>query len=195
MALLEAAAKEFAAAGFHGASVSKIARRAGVTQPLINHHFGSKQGLWREVLDWVFDDARQAFEAAIDPSAPPRQQLLDLVRQAVRFFARRPELARIVSSETNQASEAFDELFERYVGPLIAFTQDALNAAREAAELREDADGRHLHFILVGAAMQPFIESEIARRAFGAEPSDETFVERHAEQIVALVEHGLFVDR
>lgn len=180
--------------GFHGASVSKIARRAGVTQPLINHHFGTKDGLWRAVLDWVFDDARQVFEAAVDPSLTGREQFVAVVRQAVHFFARRPELARIVNTETNHPSEAFDELSARYVEPLIAFTQGLLAQVRSEGHVRDDVDPRHLHFILVGAAMQPFTESEVARRAFGLEPFDEAFVERHADQIVGLVRHGLFRD-
>lgn len=48
-AILEAGLAMFAADGFHGATMRDIAREAGVSQGLLHHHFGGKDGLWRMV--------------------------------------------------------------------------------------------------------------------------------------------------
>src|SRR5437763_13329841 len=48
--ILEAAFKEFAAHGFAGARVDRIARRAGINKRMLYHYFGDKEGLFREVL-------------------------------------------------------------------------------------------------------------------------------------------------
>ena len=53
-ALLDAAAVEFAAHGFEGASTRRIAERAGAHQPQINYHFASKEQLWRATVDHLF---------------------------------------------------------------------------------------------------------------------------------------------
>lgn len=50
-ALLQAALSLFAERGFEGTSTRAIAERAGVPQGLIRHHFGSKDGLFHEVVD------------------------------------------------------------------------------------------------------------------------------------------------
>jgi AcrR family transcriptional regulator len=50
-ALLDAAAVEFAQHGYDRASLRAVARRAGVTTPVIYDHFGSKQGLYVALLD------------------------------------------------------------------------------------------------------------------------------------------------
>ncbi len=50
-AILDAARDCFAEMGLSGASTREIARRAGVTQPLINHYFGSKEGLFEAVVE------------------------------------------------------------------------------------------------------------------------------------------------
>lgn len=171
--------------------MSRIARRTGVTQPLINHHFGTKRGLWRAVLEWIFEDVRAEYAGALNSELPLRRQVLEMARQTVYVFARRPELARIVNTETNHPSEAFDELSSRYLEPVIALTQGVMHRAIEEGVLRPDADPRHLHFVIVGAAMQPFTEPEIARRAFGLEPFSEDFIERHADNLCAMVEAGL----
>jgi AcrR family transcriptional regulator len=50
MLLLGAAAEEFAIYGFKGARVQAIVKRAGVNERMIYHHFGSKEGLYAEVM-------------------------------------------------------------------------------------------------------------------------------------------------
>lgn len=188
-ALLEAAAKEFAQSGFRGASVSAIAKRTGVTQPLINHHFGSKEGLWRAVLDWTFADMQDAFGAAMEPGLSSREQLLQIARQTVHFFARKPELARIVTTETNHPSEAFEYLFTTYLEPMITLTQALVKKAKAEGEV--DLDPQFVHFIVAGAAMQPFTEPELARRAFGAEPFSDDYIDAYANTLCAILDKGI----
>ncbi|MGB5810434.1 MAG: TetR/AcrR family transcriptional regulator [Polyangiales bacterium] len=188
-ALLEAAAHEFAENGFRGASVSRIAKRTGVTQPLINHHFGSKEGLWRAVLDWTFADMQDAFGDAMDPGLSTRDQLFEIVRQTVYFFARKPQLARIVNTETNHPSEAFDHLFSTYLKPMMMLTQALIKKLKKEED--PEIDPRFLHFIVAGAAMQPFTEPEIARRAFRMEPFSDKYVDAYADALCAVLERGI----
>ena len=49
--ILEAALELFADSGFDGASTRTIAERAGVNLPAIQYYFGSKEGLYRAVVE------------------------------------------------------------------------------------------------------------------------------------------------
>ncbi len=53
-AILEAATRRFAGEGYERAGVRSIAADAGVTAALINRYFGSKAGLFAEVVDHAF---------------------------------------------------------------------------------------------------------------------------------------------
>jgi AcrR family transcriptional regulator len=53
-ALIEAAIHEFAASGFHGTPVDRIARRVGVAQPYVFSLFGSKRELFLAAIDRCF---------------------------------------------------------------------------------------------------------------------------------------------
>src|SRR5678816_1908060 len=69
--LLTAAAAEFAARGFAGASVDRIARAARVNKAMIYYHFSSKAALYREILRDMFDAvARRVTDAARASSDP-----------------------------------------------------------------------------------------------------------------------------
>src|SRR5687767_5354529 len=54
--LLDAARRRFAADGYHAATMSSIARDAGVSEPLLFKHFASKEDLFRHaVVDPMLD--------------------------------------------------------------------------------------------------------------------------------------------
>ena len=55
-AILAAAADEFAANGFEGASTRAICRRAGVNNALVNRYFGTKENLYGQVAQRLFGD-------------------------------------------------------------------------------------------------------------------------------------------
>ncbi|MEQ3552315.1 TetR family transcriptional regulator [Pseudonocardia nematodicida] len=54
-ALLSAARDEFAARGFDGATVRRIAERAGVDPAMVNHWFGGKEALFAATLEMPLD--------------------------------------------------------------------------------------------------------------------------------------------
>ena len=51
--ILDAAEREFAAHGFHGASLRSVTRDAGVNVASIHYHFGSKEALLRATLERI----------------------------------------------------------------------------------------------------------------------------------------------
>ncbi|MBD5780010.1 TetR family transcriptional regulator [Pelagicoccus sp. NFK12] len=81
--LIEAAEKEFAEHGFHGASIRNITRRAGANVASVNYHFGSKETLFIEMIRY-----------RLEPLNTLRIQMLD---EAVAKAGKRPlKLKRII---------------------------------------------------------------------------------------------------
>jgi AcrR family transcriptional regulator len=70
-ALLDAGRSLFTERGFAGAGQEEIVERAGVTRGALSHHFATKQGLFRAVLqDVQADVARRITRAALAGSDP-----------------------------------------------------------------------------------------------------------------------------
>src|SRR3954452_5337290 len=71
--ILAAALESFSDTSFDGATMREIASHAGVTQPLVNYHFSSKDALWRAAVDGLFVelgvalDERAAGLRGVDP--------------------------------------------------------------------------------------------------------------------------------
>jgi TetR/AcrR family transcriptional regulator len=87
--ILDGAAEEFAAAGFAGARIDRIARRTRLNVRMIYYHFGSKKGLYRAVLQNIYVEMASVLEKA--PSTAPNRTLeafglyVDLLTEHPRF--------------------------------------------------------------------------------------------------------------
>lgn len=74
--LIEAAATElFAARGYRGASIEEIARRSGVTPPVVYDHFESKQDLYRQLLERHFAELREVWRRNFPGDDPRRERV------------------------------------------------------------------------------------------------------------------------
>jgi TetR/AcrR family transcriptional regulator, regulator of cefoperazone and chloramphenicol sensitivity len=91
--ILDAALELFAAEGYDGASTRLLAERAGVNLPAIQYYFGSKEGLYRAVIDSIVEhtEAEMAplaarVKAALARPDTPREELLELLCLMLEAF-------------------------------------------------------------------------------------------------------------
>lgn len=86
----------YATHGEDGVSMRRVAAEVGVTIGLIQHHFGTKEGLRRAVDDLVIDQIVTAL-AGVD-HAGPADQIVAARDEAVRSLLRRdPQLVRYIN--------------------------------------------------------------------------------------------------
>ncbi len=91
--ILETALEIFAAEGFEGASTRHLAERAGVNLPAIQYYFGSKEGLYRAVIEHIVQHneahmaplAAKVKAALANPRSEP-ELLLDLLCEIFESF-------------------------------------------------------------------------------------------------------------
>jgi AcrR family transcriptional regulator len=76
--VLHTAAELFYADGFHAIGVDLITERAGVAKTTLYRHFPSKDDLIVAYLEDANTRFWTWFDSALDPTAPPREQLVGL---------------------------------------------------------------------------------------------------------------------
>lgn len=97
-ALVEAAIKLFAANGFDATSTASIAQYAGVTEPLIHYHFKNKDGLFTHILEEIFSEYFDRFDALPAKTPTEFDMLVNLIRFHFRFAEDYPDQTFIVTS-------------------------------------------------------------------------------------------------
>ena len=190
--ILREAARVFASHGYAGATTVDIARRAKVTQPLVHHYFGSKEKLWRAVLDDLY--GRLSTELLAERARTEGQPAVDRVRRMliafIRFSGRSPELSRVTRAESVSGGVPFEMMYRHHLAPLVEVFQGVVNdAIREGAFARTEVP--FTYFFVIGAATQLFAEPETAKRAFGLDARDPKVVNRYAEFVVEMIMRAL----
>jgi AcrR family transcriptional regulator len=65
-AVLETACRVFSRSSYQGATTADIAREAGISEPILYRHFGSKRDLYLACLEHAWHTFREEAQAAID---------------------------------------------------------------------------------------------------------------------------------
>src|SRR5918996_1624309 len=73
--ILDAAAEEFAARGYHATSVGQIAEAAGITKPVVYDHFASKRELFVELMESAREQLSARAAEAMSGDAPLEERL------------------------------------------------------------------------------------------------------------------------
>lgn len=163
--ILSAAIRAFSEVGYAGATTAGIARVAGVTQPLVHHHFGSKDGLWRAAMDAVFSNVPRIVAAA--DASSPRETLMDVLERFVRFVAAHPEVTRIIAREGAAPSPRLDYLLKRHLHEPFREVVDLLRAGQAAGIVTPEIRPELTLFLILGAGSHLFDVSALAQRSQG----------------------------
>ncbi|HSL58677.1 MAG TPA: TetR/AcrR family transcriptional regulator, partial [Acidimicrobiales bacterium] len=186
--ILDAAIELFSERSFDGATLRGIARRAGVTQPLLNYHYRSKDELWRAAVDVLFERLRMVMAARTDGlrGVDEVTSARLIVREFITFSARNPQLHRLITQESKADSERMEYLVERHVRPLYEDAASLFERLARAGAVPPLAPA-HLYYILTGAGPTMFVLAPECRRLTGIDPFAPEVVEAHADAVCALL--------
>jgi AcrR family transcriptional regulator len=195
-ALLESALVEFGAKGFDGASTRAIAARIQAHQPQINYHFESKSALWTAAVDHLFGLLQETFRGVF-PANPTEigvpalaAAYADGIRRLVRFVAAHPELNQIMVHEGTAPSDRLEWMTDTHIKPFFNGIRPAWQMLRNAG-IAAPIDSEILYYVLVGGASLPYVNAAEVRLLTRRDPNDPTWIEAHADGLVAILLPGL----
>jgi AcrR family transcriptional regulator len=183
--IIEAALRAFGDAGFDGALTRDIAHNAGVQQPLINYHFGCKEGLWQAAVDHLFG----LLEASVIDALPrlasldPRDALAAVLEHFVHFNADHPELARLMIKEATARSRRLEWIIDRHVRPSFEAVLSLIRQAQRHGSLY-GIEPASAYYLFMGAATSVFVMAPAFELLTG---NDAFSPERRAAHAAALV--------
>lgn len=103
-AILAAAERVFGQHGFRGASMNEIAREAGVPKPNIHYYFGTKEELYRSVLENIMTFWLRDADHWLVPERRAREGFEGYIRAKMAFSRARPDASRIFAYELLQGA-------------------------------------------------------------------------------------------
>ncbi|EJL02091.1 MULTISPECIES: TetR/AcrR family transcriptional regulator [Pseudomonas] len=114
-AILQAAIAEFRSSGFEITSMDKIAATAGVSKRTVYNHFPSKEELFAEILNRLWNSITAEQDTSYDSTKPLREQLQTLLQAKLHMLADENflDLARIAIAATIHSPERAQDMVAR----------------------------------------------------------------------------------
>jgi TetR/AcrR family transcriptional regulator len=117
--LLAAAAAEFAARGFAGANIDRIADAARLNKAMIYYHFTNKAALYREILRDMFGAVQARVREAAASGAPPAAKIRLFVTAIAVEAEARPHFPPIWFREIAEGGAHLDLETLRHVADIL----------------------------------------------------------------------------
>jgi TetR/AcrR family transcriptional regulator len=189
--LLEAAEVVFAGQGFAGATTAAIARRAGVPKANLHYYFGTKEGLYRAVVERVLTawlEAASSFAASEDP----REALSAYIGAKMDLAREMPLASRIWTAEIMRGAPIIQDFLDTTLTDWVASRGNAVKRWIRAGKLKP-IDPKVL-FYMIWATTQQFANASHEMATLnGGKPLDDVAFERAKRQVIETILGGVAV--
>jgi AcrR family transcriptional regulator len=169
--ILAAARREFSAKGIAGARVDAIAARAKVNKRMLYYYFGSKEGLFQEILRRRLHERTAALHSTGATARAGRQTMPERVTR-VADDAEYTRLLLWEALETNPAKPVNAEIRRDFFATLV----DVVQTEQAAGRIPADFDAAQWVLSEVCLVLGPMLLPQITRLVTGLVPTDPEFV-------------------
>ncbi len=159
-AVLDSACRVFFKTSYRGATTAEIAREAGITEPILYRHFGSKRDLYLACLDEAWRIFREYAEHALE--ANPAGCLGSIMDA---YMARRSKL-RLVDLWIQALTEASEDTViakavRHQILEVHRFLADVIRHGQQDGVLHPDRDPSAEAWIFIGGGLLATIDQRL----------------------------------
>lgn len=183
-AILQAAAREFAAHGVAGARTDSIAQQAGVNKALLYYYFKDKETLYGAVLDDAFSGLKNAVFQVLDSDLPPGEKIMAYAGAYFDFIASNQLYPRLMQREMMRAREGhsphIEKVIKTYIQPIFVRVSEVMREGIAQGEFRAV---NPVHFVpsIVAMIVFYFSSAPMMQKIVGFNPlTPERIAERRA---------------
>jgi AcrR family transcriptional regulator len=193
--ILAVATRHFADKGFAGARVDEIAAATATSKRMIYYHFGSKDGLYQEVLREAYHGIRSAeLEAGLGDMAP-LVALERLTALTFDYHFEHPELVRLVMDENMRHGPHVGSVEEARNGQVMPKTQALLDRGAADGSFRPGLTATDLHMTISALAFYFVSNRYTFGTLFGVDMQSVDVAARRRDQVVEIVSRYCRSDR
>ena len=155
--ILEAAVKVFAAKGFHQATISRIAREAGVADGTIYLYFRNKDDILVQFFAFKTRQVFDRFREDMDQQQNATDKLRGLIRRHLVEFQQDRNMALLYQAETRRNDPLVAALIKETAKMYLNLVLDIIEQGQREGTIRDD-----LHLDLVKRLILGSVEEVIA---------------------------------
>jgi AcrR family transcriptional regulator len=187
--ILSVAIEEFSAKGLAGSRVDEIAERTHTVKRMIYYYFGSKEGLYRAVLEHAYDHIR-TIESDLDlDSLSPDEALRHLAKVTFDYHNKHPEFVRLVMNENIHQGAHIGDLpnIKERNRTVIATLRKLIDRGVKSGHFRADLDPIEVHMSISALAFYNVSNRHTFSIIFGRDMTSPKAVASRREAVAEII--------
>jgi len=187
--ILDVATAEFAERGLAGARIDEIAEKTSTSKRMIYYYYGSKDELYRAVLERAYLHIRDREASEKFETLPAADALAALVQHTFDYHAAHPEFVRLVMSENIQQGAHIGHVAgikERNQG-IIAQLRAILDKGAAEGRFRQGISPTDLHMTISALCFYNVSNRYTFAHNFSVDMGDAGVAARRKAQIVDII--------
>jgi AcrR family transcriptional regulator len=187
--ILDVARREFADKGLSGARIDEIAERTNTSKRMIYYHFGSKEGLYRAVLEEAYTRIRETETALPIETMGAEEALKANIQLTFDYHHQHPEFVRLVMNENIHHGQFIKDVagIERRNESVIRVLGDIIAKGLDEGVFRDGLDPIDLHMTISALCFYNVSNRYTFSEIFRRDMTSPEAVARRREQVVEVV--------
>jgi len=182
--IFRVAANLFAEKGYNGVSMREISEESNVSKPTIYYYFGSKEGVFKELINFGLQYGRAQAKQISMLNIPVKERLVKIIQTRFRISYKHPDFSKFflmvfVTSENLPFLSEFKKQANIHRQLLVDLIQEGVNSGEFGAGANP-----HLAAQIIGAVMGHFIGKQLKEKK-------KILTDELAAEIVELLFKGL----
>ena len=171
--ILRAATKVFAKHGFAGGRIEQISKAAKSYDRMIYYYFGSKEGLFIEVLEEMYRRFNEAESKLALDAVAPVEALCAVIRFMWLHYQKHPEFITLLNTENlHRGKHIAKSLRAReYSSPAVSVLGDVLARGAQQKLFRDDVAARDV-YLMIASMGYFYLSNRFTLSAFLGEQLD-----------------------
>ncbi len=187
--LLDVGQRLFAERGYDASSVRDITGSAGANVGAVTYHFGSKDALYRAVLERALVPLRETIHAAAHETGPALDRIEGVLRAMFAYLGDHPELPRLIVQQL-AAGTVLHPIIARTMQANIGVMTGLIREGQRDGTIREgDPQLRALSF--GGQPIFLALMGHALKQAVGVDPTEPADRKALVDSVVGFVRAGL----
>jgi AcrR family transcriptional regulator len=194
--ILTVATEEFSKKGLAGARVDEIAERTHTVKRMIYYYFGSKEGLYRAVLERAYEDIR-SLEASLKlDEHPPSEALRMLVGATFDYHNEHQDFVRLVMNENIHHGDHIGHLaiIKARKGTVLNLIRKLLDRGAAEKVFRKDLDPIDVHMSISALCFYNVSNRYTFSQIFERDMSTPKALKRRREIVIDTIERWATVN-
>lgn len=188
--ILAAAEMVFAEKGLNGARVKDISDLSQVNAALINYYFGSKENLYRTVIENFFMRVERTAMSIMEQELNGKDKLYKLIESGIDVLGESEHISRILIREFVDSGKYTERITKSYLRRILATTNELLPPEVRQNEAYQ-SKVMHFAFSTLGSMILFFLMGPAVRDIWNRDAFSKRMIEERKKEVIDLIFGGI----